>query len=95
MMAYRRMRAQQKFNLLDVASQCTDYSLLFPCSISFAESFATRLRNKAHVYLLTVAGQINLVGPSNCFTVMKGPKCCFCVNQDKLRSKMCALMEIG
>ncbi len=48
-----RMRAQQKWKLLDVAWQCPDYSLLFPCSISFAEIFVTCLRTKAHVYLLT------------------------------------------
>ncbi len=48
-----QMRAQQKLKLLDVAWQCPDYSLLFPCSISFAESFVTCLRNKAYVYLLT------------------------------------------
>ncbi len=40
-------------NMEDVmlAWQCPDYSLLFPCSISFAESFVTCLRNKAYVYL--------------------------------------------
>ncbi len=55
--ADRRIRSQQKLKLLDVAWECSDYSLLFPCSISFAESFVTCLRNKAHVYyvyLLTV-----------------------------------------
>ncbi len=46
-----RMRAQQKFKLLDVAWQCPDYSLSFPCSISFAERFVTCLRNKAYVFL--------------------------------------------
>ncbi len=49
-----RMRAQQKFKPLDVAWQCPDYSLLFPCRISFAESFVACLRNKAYVYLLTL-----------------------------------------
>ncbi len=48
----QEMRAQQEVKLLDVAWQCPDYTLLFPCSISFAESFVTCLRNKAHVYLL-------------------------------------------
>ncbi len=38
-MAGRRKRAQQKFKLLHVVWQCPDYSLVFPCSISFAESF--------------------------------------------------------
>ncbi len=51
--ADRRMGSQQKLRLIDVAWQCSDYSLLFPCSISFAESFVTCLRNRAHVYLLT------------------------------------------
>ncbi len=49
-MADRRTREQQKLKLLDVAWQCPDYSLLFSCSISFTESFATCLRNKVHVY---------------------------------------------
>ncbi len=49
-MAARRMWAQQKLKLLDVAWQCPDYSLLFPCNISFAKSFITCLRNKAYVY---------------------------------------------
>ncbi len=53
-MADRRMRAQHKLKLLDVAWQYPDCSLLFPCSISFAESFVTCLRNKAHVYLLNL-----------------------------------------
>ncbi len=49
-MAERRMRAQQKLKLLDVAWQCPDYSLLFHCNNSFAESSVTCLRNKAYVY---------------------------------------------
>ncbi len=48
-MADRLMRAEQKSDLLDVAWQCPDYSLLFPCSISFVESSVTCLRNKAHL----------------------------------------------
>ncbi len=59
-MADRRMRAQQKLKL-DVAWQCPDYSLLFPCSISFAESFVICLRNKAYVYLLTYLSIIETV----------------------------------
>ncbi len=55
-MAARRMWAQKKLKLLHAAWQWSDYSLLFPCSISFAESFVTCLRNKAYVYLLTYHG---------------------------------------
>ncbi len=41
-MGARRMWTQQKLKILDVAWQCPDYSLLFPCSISFAESFGIK-----------------------------------------------------
>ncbi len=56
-MAGRRMRAKHKLTLLDVAWQCPDQSMLFPCSISFAEGFVTCLRNKAHAYVLTYPRQ--------------------------------------
>ncbi len=49
--AARRMWAQQKLKLIDEAWQWSNYYLLFPCSISVAESFVTCLRNKAYVYL--------------------------------------------
>ncbi len=49
-MADRRMWAEQKSKLLDKAWQWSNHSLLFPCSISFAENFLTCLRNKAYVY---------------------------------------------
>ncbi len=39
--------------LLHATWQWSNYSLLFPCSISFAESLVPCLRNKAYVYLLT------------------------------------------
>ncbi len=52
-MADRQIRSQQKLQLLDVAWKLPVYSLLFPCSISFAESFVTCLRNKVHVFLLS------------------------------------------
>ncbi len=68
--ADRRMGPQQKLRRLDVAWQCSDYSLLFPCSISFAESFVTCLRNKAHVYLLTY---LRLV-PLKFFQIYRRPK---------------------
>ncbi len=45
-----RIRSQQKLYFLHVAWLCPDYSTLFPCSNSFAESFVTCLRNKAHVF---------------------------------------------
>ncbi len=55
---------EQKLKLLDVAWQCPDYSLLFPCSSSFAESFVTCLRNKAHVYFyFTYASRNRQVAP--------------------------------
>ncbi len=40
-----RMRAQQKLKILDVAWQCPDYSLLFPCSISY---FVIKRRSSNH-----------------------------------------------
>ncbi len=49
-MADRRIRSQLKLLLLDVAWQCSHYSLLGPCGNSLAESFITCLRNKAHAY---------------------------------------------
>ncbi len=49
----RRIRSQQKLLLLDVVWQCPNYSVLFSCSISFAESVVTCLRNKAYVYLIS------------------------------------------
>ncbi len=54
-----RMRAQQKCKLLNVAWQCPDYSLSFPCSISFAESFVACLRNKAYIYLKNLLTYFN------------------------------------
>ncbi len=53
-MAARRMWSQKKSKLLHLAWQWSNYSLLFPCSISYAESFVICLRNKAYVYLLTI-----------------------------------------
>ncbi len=49
-LAARRMWAQKKLKLLHVAWQWSYYSLLFPCSSSYAESFVICLRNKAYVY---------------------------------------------
>ncbi len=48
-MVARRLWTQQKLKLHDVASQWSNYSLLFPRSILFAEIFVTCLRNKAYV----------------------------------------------
>ncbi len=48
-MVARRLWAQQKLKLLDVAWQWSNYSLLFPRSILFTEIFVTGLRNKAYV----------------------------------------------
>ncbi len=50
-MTDRQIRSQQKIQLFDVAWKLSVFSLLFPCSNSFAERFVTCLRNKVHVFL--------------------------------------------
>ncbi len=63
---------KKKLKLLHAAWQWSYYSLLFPCSISFAESFVTCLRNKAYVYLLKKRN-MSMIRSHSAFTVASPP----------------------